>query len=149
MPRKLVFFLVIVVLMASMGISTAEGKPNNDDPSPTIIDRTDYPTLYPSTPNLQGEAVWMLQARLQELGYDVARNGQYNSNTWGAVSMYQVAHGWEDNATVTQPIWESLLQSEQDEPCVTEQVNDETTKKMLVEIDVAKLALPVYGDDEA
>jgi lipoprotein-anchoring transpeptidase ErfK/SrfK len=90
----------------------------------------------------------MLQARLQELGYDVDRNGQYNANTWGAVSMYQVAHGWEDNATVTQPIWESLLQSEQDEPCVTEQVQDETTKKTLIEIDVAKLNLTLYENDE-
>ena len=90
----------------------------------------------------------MLQARLQELGYDVDRNGQYNANTWGTVTMYQVAHGWEDNATVTQPIWESLLQSEQDEPCVTEQVQDETTKKTLIEIDVAKLNLTLYENDE-
>ena len=148
LPRKLVFFLAIVLLMTSVGMSTAQAKPSDDDPSPIIIDRTDYPVLYPSTPNLQGEAIWMLQARLQELGYDVDRNGQYNANTWGAVSMYQVAHGWEDNATVTQPIWESLLQSEQDEPCVTEQVQDETTKKTLIEIDVAKLNLTLYENDE-
>ena len=147
LPRKLVFFLAIVLLMTSVGMSTAQAKPSDDDPSPIIIDRTDYPVLYPSTPNLQGEAVWMLQARLQELGYDVDRNGQYNANTWGAVSMYQVAHGWEDNATVTQPIWESSCSPSRMNP-VSLNKSKMKPPKTLIEIDVAKLNLTLYENDE-
>ena len=61
--------------------------------------------------------------------------------------MYQVAHGLDDTSTVTQPVWESLLQSEQDEPCVTEEVEEEN-KRMLIVIDVAKLNLTVYENDK-
>ena len=57
----------------------------------------------PALPTCRGEAVWMLQARLRELGYGVVPNGQYDAST-RAVSMYQVANGFEENATVTQPI---------------------------------------------
>lgn len=148
MPRKLVFLVVLCLLLAGIEGRTALGSDESDSnkTSPVMIDRTDYPTLYPSTPDLQGEAVWLLQARLQELGYDVTLNGQYNADTWKAVSMYQVAHGLEDNATVTQPVWEALLQSGQDEPCVTEEVEEEN-KKVLIVIDVAKLNLTVYEND--
>lgn len=150
LPRKLVFFFVLFLLLTGMEGRTALGADESvsSRTSPIIIDRTDYPTLYPSTPNLQGEAVWLLQARLQELGYNITPNGIYNADTWKAVSLYQVAHGLEDNATVTQPVWESLLQSEQDETCVTEEVNEEN-KKMLIVIDVAKLNLTVYENDNA
>lgn len=149
LPRKLVFLLVLMLLLSGMEGRTVLGAEKADSPitKPLIIDRTDFPTLYPSTPNLQGEAVWLLQARLKELGYDVNVNGVYNAETWRAVSMYQVAHGLEDTSTVTQPVWESLLQSEQDEPCVTEEVEEEN-KRMLIVIDVAKLNLTVYENDK-
>lgn len=139
MPKILVILVILCFLFAGMGGNLALGA--------VVIDRTDYPVLYPSTPNLQGEAVWMLQARLRELGYDVVPNGQYDASTWRAVSMYQVANGFEENATVTQPIWECLLQAEQDEPCVTEEVTEQN-KKMLIVIDVAKLNLTVYENDQ-
>ncbi|HQA07685.1 MAG TPA: peptidoglycan-binding protein [Syntrophomonadaceae bacterium] len=150
MPRKLVFLfalcLLFIGILGSMALGANPGS--NDNSGPIIIDRTDYPVLYPSTPNLQGEAVWMLQARLQELGYDVVPNGQYNASTWKAVSMYQVAHGFEDNATVTQPIWESLLLAEQSEPCATEEVKTDN-KRIMIVIDVAKLNLTVLENDKA
>lgn len=127
----------------------AKSSPTDNTPAQITVDRTDFPELYPSTPPLAGEAIWMVQARLNELGYDITPDGQYDYVTWGAVRMYKIAHGMKDDATIDRAVWESLMQTDEGEACVTEAVNeDEKSGKILIVIDVAKLNLTVYEDDK-
>lgn len=151
MPRIMFLLLTLFMLLTAARIEVALGATSgetNSDSRPVTIDRTDYPTLYPSTPHLEGEAVWMVQARLQELGYEVVPNGVYNPTTWGAIRMYKVAHGMKDDATVNQMVWDSLMLTEEGEPCATEAVDEKAQKKMLIVIDVAKRNLTVYENDK-
>lgn len=150
MPSKYILLLALLVFLAGINVDVAEGAAKGTvDSQPQIItiDRTDYPALYPSTPPLEGEAVWMVQARLKELGYDITPNGQYNSGTWGAIRMYQIAHGFKDDAVVTKPLWVSLMQVEQGQECAAAAVNNEDNKKVTIVIDVAKRNLTVYEKD--
>ncbi len=127
----------------------APGSPTDQAPAQITVDRTDFPELYPSTPPLAGEAIWMVQARLNELGYDITPDGQYDSATWGAVRMYKIAHGMKDDATIDREVWESLMQTDEGETCVTEAVEeDKKSGKIMIVIDVAKLNLTVYEDDK-
>lgn len=127
----------------------ANNSPTDKAPTPMTVDRTDFPELYPSTPPLTGEAIWMVQARLSELGYDITPDGRYDSATWGAVRMYKIAHGMKEDATIDRAVWESLMQTDEGETCVTEAVNeDEKSGKIMIVIDVAKLTLTVYEDDK-
>lgn len=114
--------------------------------TPIRIDRTDYPSLYLIEPCLEGEAVWMVQARLKELGYDIEPDGVYSNSTSRVVKLFQTAHGLKDNGTVSQEVWEVLMQNEANEPCIAE--NDKgKPEHSLIEIDVAKRCLFLYQND--
>ncbi|MDD2619755.1 MAG: peptidoglycan-binding protein [Syntrophomonadaceae bacterium] len=113
---------------------------------PLRVDRTDYPDLYLCEAGIEGEAVWMLQARLKELGYDIEPNGIYSKDTSQVVKLFQTANGLQDNGIVSQSVWENLMVSEANEPCVAEN-NSEQEERLLIEIDVAKRSLTLYKND--
>jgi len=110
------------------------------------IDSTDYPQLYLTEPSLQGEAVWMIQARLQEMGYDIKPSGVYDSSTSSTVSMFQVSNAMEANGIVDEKVWLALLAGG-DALCSTEAKND-AQGRMLIVIDVALRTLVLYEDDQ-
>ncbi len=146
MFSKKIFCLTILFLQFC--IPYAYAVENNSIPGNTdiTIDRTDFPVLYPSNPLLKGEAIWMVQARLEELGYDVVKNGIYDQVTCKAVRMFQLAHGLEDSGVVSRQEWEVLMLNETGEPCLANSEN-EKKGKMLIVIDVATRRLVLYEDD--
>lgn len=109
------------------------------------IDNTDFPGLYLSEPALQGEAVWMLQARLREEGYDLNVNGIYGQETSNAVSLYQISNGMEVNGTVDHAVWQSLMKNTPSEYCNTSAPEKEQGR-MLIVIDTADRSLTLYED---
>jgi peptidoglycan hydrolase-like protein with peptidoglycan-binding domain len=105
------------------------------------VDRTDFPVLYCGQPRLEGEAIWMVQARLRELGYEIIPSGQYDEKTAEAVMMFQTAHRLQANGVVTQLVWENLMYDGGSQPCLTSQ---EQPQKASVEIDLIKHRLTVF-----
>jgi len=115
---------------------------------PIRIDRTDFPKLYLSNPCLEGEAIWMVQARLKELGYEIEPTGIYNAATSRAVRLFQVANGLEDNGVVTRLVWEALMSYDGGKPCLTENKRP-GQGRLLVVIDIATRRLVLYEDKKA
>lgn len=109
------------------------------------IDRTDFPSLYLAESQLQGEAVWMLQARLKELGYEIEPNGVYDKVTSEIVEIYQIANKLPVTSQVSQLDWESIMAPDDSEQCVTQP--DSETKVRIV-IDIVKHNLTVYSDGQ-
>lgn len=141
-------FILSLFLLNGMPVWAKEDKSINDKKTvtPMRIDRTNYPSLYLAEPCLEGDAVWMVQARLKELGYDIEPNGVYSNSTSRVVKLFQTAHGLRDNGVVSQDVWEALMQNEANEPCIAE--NDESKPdRSLIEIDVAKRRLFLYQND--
>jgi lipoprotein-anchoring transpeptidase ErfK/SrfK len=109
------------------------------------IDRTDFPALYLSKPELQGEAVWMLQARLRELGYYIEPNGVYNQATSDMIKIFQVANNLTVNGQVSRVEWETIMDMEESEPCLTQ---PEGESRIRIVIDIVKHSLTVFSDDQ-
>jgi len=109
------------------------------------IDRTDFPVLYLTNPELQGEAVWMVQARLRELGYEIEPNGIFNQATSDLIRIFQLANHLEVNGQVTGAVWEELLDEEADETVLSQ---PEAQAKIKIEIDIVKHTLTVYSDNQ-
>lgn len=146
MPPKERFLLALALCLAlaCCGYSAAaqeEGTP----PSRTQIDRTDFPTLYLTDPAIQGEAVWMVQARLRELGFEIEPNGYYDQGTSDLVRMFQVANGLTPDGQVTPPVWEALLGEQQDQPTLAA---GEGQARRLIEVDIVKHKLTLYEGDQ-
>lgn len=112
----------------------------------TTVDRTDFPTLYLAADQLHGEAVWMLQARLKELGYEIEPSGVYDRVTSEIVEMYQIAHNLPVTGQVAQIDWESLLLPEAAEPVSAQSANQ---PRISIVIDVTKHTLTLYSDKES
>lgn len=147
--RILLFALLTILLVTlfPVGIATAfqeGGKPLN--PAPTErVDRTDFPTLYLTIPQLQGDAIWMVQARLRELGYDIEPDGIYDRATSDLIGIFQLANSLAVDGSVTLEVWERLMNDEAEEPCLTQ---SEGEAKLSVEIDVVKHSLIVFSDGQ-
>ncbi|MDD3852579.1 MAG: peptidoglycan-binding protein [Syntrophomonadaceae bacterium] len=143
--KLLIIALVIGFLIVNWeGVVWAAEK--NTDSKPIIIDRTDYPVLYISRPNLQGEAVWIAQARLQELGFEVEKNGQYNLSTARAVRLFQTANGLKEDGIINKEVWEMLQQGQGEEACLAGEQNNNETHKVAIVIDVNERSLVLYED---
>ncbi|MDD3268388.1 MAG: peptidoglycan-binding protein [Syntrophomonadaceae bacterium] len=149
MLRKVMTGLILGLFLFNGTIMAAEDKKTVQEQKPVTplqIDRTDYPNLYPCDPCIEGEAVWMVQARLKELGYDIEPNGVYSQSTSKIVKLFQTAHGLKDNGIVTQLVWEALMNGEANEPCIAEN-NKSKSDRLLIEIDVSKRRLVLYQND--
>ncbi len=117
---------------------------NSPAPSESIrVDNTDFPILYVGEPCLEGDAVWMVQARLRELGYEITPNGKYDATTGDAVKFFQLANHLPANGVVSKPVWECLMFEEPVEACMTDQASQ---KKIRIEIDLVKHKLKVFED---
>jgi lipoprotein-anchoring transpeptidase ErfK/SrfK len=108
------------------------------------VDRTDYPTLYLTSPELQGDAIWMVQARLRDIGYEIEPDGVFSQSTSEFIRLFQVANNLVEDGQVTQEVWERLMK-EAEEPCLTQ---SEGEGKVRIEIDVVKHNLIVFSDGQ-
>lgn len=135
----LVVFSIIVIVNNAYAVDNKIGKK-------IVIDRTDFPLLYMASPNIEGEAVWLLQARLKELGYEIEPSGVYTSATASIVGLFQVANRIKDTGVVDEESWKALMQNELGEPCITED-DRMLTGKVLIEIETTKLSLTVFQDN--
>ncbi len=141
--------ILSLFLLNGMPVWAKEEKSLNDKKTvtPIRIDRTNYPSLYLAKPCLEGEAVWMVQARLKELGYDIEPDGIYSNSTSRVVKLFQTAHGLKDNGIVSQTVWDTLMQNEVNEPCIAENNESNEPDRSLIEIDVAKRRLFLYQNE--
>lgn len=74
-PVSALFLICTCLVVLALPIARAEESQSMPvlPSEETRIDRTDFPVRYLATPCLQGEAVWKVQARLKELGYEITR----------------------------------------------------------------------------
>ncbi len=143
--RFLSILCLSVLLFSSFCINVALAGPTSA--GGLIIDNTDYPTLYLTETPIQGEAVWMVQARLKEMGYDIEPNGIYDQVTTNTVSMFQLSYGLKADGVVNEAVWTALLASDkQDSFCAA--AEQEKQGRMLIVIDVATRNLVLYEDDQ-
>lgn len=137
-----------IIFMPSLAAYAVENKnSSNNGDKVVIIDRTNYPVLYLAFPNVEGEAVWLLQARLKELGYDITPNGVYSLATSSVVRLFQVANGLEDTGVVNEEVWKVLMQNESAETCLTDDKKP-LEGRVVIEIETTKMSLTVYQDDQ-
>ena len=64
--KRFLLALALCLALACCGYSAAGQEEVTPPARMQPIDRTDFPNLYLTNPALEGEAVWMLQARLRE-----------------------------------------------------------------------------------
>ena len=138
----LLFWFTFSTLLVQAEVKTVE---KDVKPLPIVVDGTDYPTLYLTTPNLQGEAIWMVQARLREMGFDIEPNGFYDVKTFEFVKLFQTANHLTADGVMTRPVWESLMVDLEGEACMTSAAP--TSAKVRIEIDVVKHSLNVFKED--
>jgi len=131
--------IVASVAQAATGESTSSSAAR-------IVDRTDFPSLYLTEPSLQGQAVWMVQARLKEIGYEIEPSGIYDATTSNTVSLFQLANGLEADGTVNKDEWLALMPQEPDASYVS--TSSTTNDRMLIVIDVKSRTLVLYKDKE-
>ena len=139
-----ILFLLFLLNSSALGM---EGGKNQLKETSIAIDHTDFPRLYLSEPNLTGEAVWMLQARLKEIGYDLEPTGVYTLATNNIVRLFQIANGLSADGIVTRQVWETLMAFDIEEPCVSD-TESEKRGRLLIMIDTAKRNLVLYEDDQ-
>lgn len=137
------FFLVIALETGT----AAEKSPLVHEDDSITIDRTDFPALYLKEPNIKGEAVWMLQARLKELGYDIIPHGIYDEETEKIVRLFQIANHIEDTGVVSKQVWIKLMGEEKGEDCFTED-KGQLKGRVVIVIDTATRRLTVYENGE-
>jgi len=109
------------------------------------VDRTDFPALYLTNPQLQGDAVWMVQALLRDIGYEIEPDGIFSQSTSEFIRLFQLANNLVVDGTVTQEVWEKLINDEPETPCLTQ---PEGEAKISIEIDVVKHSLIVFSDGQ-
>ncbi|MGI5920932.1 MAG: L,D-transpeptidase family protein [Syntrophomonadaceae bacterium] len=136
----LILMAFIICLAALVRDGQANDKPREEVPM-TKIDRTDFPVLWLSEPNLQGEATWMIQARLKELGYEITPTGIYDYNTSESIRLFQTANNLKADGIVNQKVWEKLMINNLSTACVASP--QEKTRKM-IEIDISKHQLILF-----
>lgn len=151
MRRCLVLLLVCLITagmycLPSQGTAgeTAPQKPENA----SIIDSTDYPVLYLANPPLSGEAVWIVQARLKELGYDNDPTGHYDAQTSALIRLFQVANGLETTGAVSKEVWNCLFYGPEGEPFLPTDSPAPGKKRMYIEIDVSTRTLKLIEEGQ-
>ena len=133
-----------VALLAAVTVAETVGTPY---PSLRhIVNRTDFPALYLDEPCLEGETIWMVQARLKEIGYEIEPSGVYDAFTSNTVRLFQVANGLANDGIVNEDEWMILMPQDPDASCMTDAKGKE--EKMLIVIDTKTRTLTLYNDKE-
>lgn len=148
---RVVIFMSSILIIALFFVSPTYALENRanlaQDKSGIIVDRTDFPELYLTSPNMTGEAVWLLQARLKELGFELQPTGIYSYDTFLVVKLFQIALNIEDTGVVNEEVWHSLMANEIGEPCLTEDKRL-LDGRVVIEIETTKRLLTVYQNDK-
>ncbi|PKM77337.1 MAG: hypothetical protein CVU90_07760 [Firmicutes bacterium HGW-Firmicutes-15] len=149
MLRNLRLFLILIALLFVIifpaGLAKAQEGVSSKPSSIERVDRTDFPILYLKTPQLQGDAIWMVQALLRDIGYEIEPDGVYSEATSEFIRLFQLANNLVVDGRVTQEVWERLINDEPEAPCLTQ---PEGEAKISIEIDVAKHSLIVFSDGQ-
>ncbi len=147
--RRAVVLIIILVFSLIISIPVYGATPAADTKeeqiTPPRIDQLNYPILYLQQPCLEGEAIWLVQARLREIGYDIQPDGRYNNATSEYVRIFQLAHGMKDDGVVTPEVWKTLMEVESAYPCIT---NNKSEDRLLIVIDVKTRTLVLYQNDK-
>lgn len=150
--RLSVLLLVVAIIITGVYPYKASALYNELGPQPEEsnpdIDRTDYPTLSFRDPPLHGEAVWMVQARLKEVGYDVQTTGYYDNHTSTAVRLFQVANNMEATGTVSQEVWNCLFYGPDGEPYLPTDSAMPDNKRLYLEIDVGTRTIKLIEEGQ-
>lgn len=120
-------------------------KSNNENSS--TIDRLDFPQLQLHEIPVRGEAVWWLEARLKQLGYDIEPNGIFDKQTEEVVKTFQVANSLESTGIVNEEVWQALTNSENIE-MVSTQDKKKPAQRVRIEIDIVKHKLTLYENNQ-
>jgi peptidoglycan hydrolase-like protein with peptidoglycan-binding domain len=146
MMNVMLLFVMALAIGQTASPTPAANVATTPPPGTVIVDRTDFPALYLTEPNLQGQAVWMIQARLKEIGYDIEPSGVYDAITAYTVKLFQLAHGMVDDGIVNKDDWLQLMPQEPDASCIT--TAPAARDRMLIVIDVKNRTLVLYNDKE-
>lgn len=146
-PLIIAFIITFCFFLNPVVFAAVDQTADKDQPqlSAFPIDNTDFPVLYLNDPLLHGEAVWMVQARLRELGYDLTVDGIYSPETCTMVRMFNNAHGLADATIVTRETWEELMINQ---PYLSVFTEEEPRGRLLIVIDIATRKLTLYEDDK-
>ena len=152
MRRIVILFIILVLsLITSVPVSVpiygATPTPKSKEENITLprIDQLTYPILYLQQPCLEGDAIWLVQARLREIGYDIQPDGRYDVATSECVRIFQLAHGMKDNGVVTPEVWKTLMEVEPAYPCMSDSKSQD---RLLIVIDVKTRTLVLYQNDK-
>lgn len=108
------------------------------------MDRLDFPQLQLRDPSIKGESVWMLEAKLKELGYENSPNGYYDKETYNTVRLFQAANAYEEDGIVNEAIWKAVFDYDS-EFCLG---RNEENKIVSIVIDVSQRSLSLYEDGQ-
>lgn len=145
--------VVVLIIILALGLITSVPSygatlvtlNKEEKVTPPRIDQLNYPILYLQQPCLEGEAIWLVQARLWEMGYDIQPDGKYNAATSEYVRIFQLAHGMKDDGVVTPEVWKTLMEVEPAHPCFTDNKSED---RLLIVIDVKTRTLVLYQNDK-
>lgn len=150
--RLSLFLLLVALLIAGAYPLDASALYNEIGPqpedAPPRIDRTDYPALFVQEPPMHGDAVWMVQARLKELGYEIQTTGHYDSETSSAVRLFQLANNLEATGTVSQEVWNHLFYGPDGEPNLPTDSSAPDKKRQYLEIDVGTRTIKLIEEGQ-
>lgn len=149
MSKSLVVTIILLFTILAFPVQKVkayEPSPKNDASIiKKRVDRTDFPLLYLSSPCLEGDAIWLLQAKLHDLGYELMPSGQYDPLTAEIVQLFQTANNMKANGVVNSQVWQKLMYDQQIEPCLTDKNAD---KDINIIIDLDKHSLTVLNKDK-
>lgn len=145
--HRLLLILFTIFFFITFAPKTAGEEESQAESSSPIqrVDNTDFPLLYLTNPQMQGDAIWLVQARLRELGYDIEPDGIFNQTTRDLVKIFQLANSLQEDGRVTREVWEKLMDEESDEACFTQPVGQ---PRIRMEIDLVKHTLTVFSDNQ-
>jgi len=112
------------------------------------IDRTDFPIIRLQSRAVEGEAVWLAEARLRDLGYNINPDGIYDQETADVVKTFQLASGLLANGEINKDVWEALMYGGDSQTCLSQE-DEKKARHVRIEIDVAKHRLTLFENGKA
>lgn len=138
LPVMIIFFSLFLIGGQEV-IASQEDRSSEQ----SRVDNINFPVLYLNDPTMKGEAVWLLEARLRDLDYDIEPDGVFDPVTSESVRLFQLANRIPADGLVSKTVWESLMNDEEGKTCLT--ANEEVSR-IWIEIDIVKHTLTVYDD---
>lgn len=140
------FFISFLILPMNTEASVVKNHLNDALKKKPSVDNINFPLLYLDTPPMEGEAVWMVQARMSELGYELNVNGVFDRASCENICLFQTARGMQVDGTVSKEVWQELMFGNLSEMCLSQGAN---TNRIYIIIDVSAHKLTVYENGKA